>query len=57
MLDGIKEMTWVRRAGQEHIGRYHYQVARLLEPDDKSSFGAVVIQVEIHALAGRSAGA
>ena len=55
--DSIEQMALVCRAAQERVGRYHNLVARLPEPSNQGTLDAVVIEVEIHTLAGASAGA
>jgi hypothetical protein len=57
LTDSIEQVTWVCRAVQQRGGRHHNLVARLPEPGNQGALGAVVIEIEIHDLAGAAAGA
>jgi hypothetical protein len=47
----VEEMAWVGCAGQGCIGGRDDMVTSSPEPRNQGAFGAVVIQIQIHALA------
>lgn len=52
----MNQVAWIGRAGQTCVGRRDHLVACLPEPRNEGGLGAVVIEVEIHALPGSAAG-